>query len=101
MGITVRPGENAYWGPHVFFEGSGEAEEIRDAYARESADWPPLHFAVAEAKPEALDPWYRLGYAQMHGGKAPIDRVSHDCLSCEVDEVVDWVRSGQAGMTCI
>jgi ribosomal protein S18 acetylase RimI-like enzyme len=59
-------GENAFWGPHVFLEGSGTAEEIRGDYARESAGWPPLHFAIAEAKPEALDPWYRLGFAQMH-----------------------------------
>ena len=66
MGITVQHGDNAYWGRHVFLEGSGEAEEIRGAYARESAEWPPLHFAIAEATPEALDPWYRLGFAQMH-----------------------------------
>jgi len=66
MSITVEHGDNAYWGPHVFLKGSGEAEEIRGAYARESADWPPLHFAIAEATPEALDPWYRLGFFQMH-----------------------------------
>jgi ribosomal protein S18 acetylase RimI-like enzyme len=66
MGITVQHGDNAYWGPHVFLEGTGTAEEIRGAYARESADWPPLHFAIAEATPEALDPWYRLGFYQMH-----------------------------------
>jgi hypothetical protein len=66
MSITVQHGDNSYWGLHVFLEGSGEAEEIRGAYARESADWPPLHFAIAAATPEALDPWYRLGFAQMH-----------------------------------
>jgi ribosomal protein S18 acetylase RimI-like enzyme len=66
MSITVQQGDNAYWGRHVFLEGSGTAEEIRGAYARESADWPPLHFAIAEATPEALDPWYRLGFFQMH-----------------------------------
>jgi ribosomal protein S18 acetylase RimI-like enzyme len=66
MSITVQHGDNAYWGPHVFLEGTGEAEEIRGAYARESAAWPPLHFAIAEATPEALDPWYRLGFYQMH-----------------------------------
>jgi ribosomal protein S18 acetylase RimI-like enzyme len=66
MSITVQHGDNAYWGPHVFLEGTGTAEEIRGAYALESADWPPLHFAIAEATPEALDPWYRLGFAQMH-----------------------------------
>jgi ribosomal protein S18 acetylase RimI-like enzyme len=66
MSITVQHGNNHYWGPHVFLEGKGTAEEIRGAYARESADWPPLHFAIAEATPEALDPWYRLGFFQMH-----------------------------------
>ena len=64
--ITVTRGENAHWGPHVFLEGKGEAEEIRTAYALESGAWPPLHFAIAEATAEALDPWYRLGFAQMH-----------------------------------
>jgi hypothetical protein len=66
MSITVQHGDNAYWGPHVFIQGSGDAEEIRGAYARESVDWPLLQFAIAEATPEALDPWYRLGFAQMH-----------------------------------
>jgi ribosomal protein S18 acetylase RimI-like enzyme len=66
MSITVQHGANAYWGPHVFLEGTGDAEEIRRAYARESPDWPPLHFAIAEATPEALDPWYTLGFAQKH-----------------------------------
>jgi ribosomal protein S18 acetylase RimI-like enzyme len=66
MSITVRHGANAHWGPHVFLEGTGAAEEIRDAYARDSAGWPPLHFAIAAATPEMLDPWYRLGFAQMH-----------------------------------
>jgi ribosomal protein S18 acetylase RimI-like enzyme len=66
MSITVTRGENAHWGPHVFLEGVGDAEEIRTAYAAKSGDWPPLHFAIAEATAEALDPWYRLGFAQMH-----------------------------------
>jgi ribosomal protein S18 acetylase RimI-like enzyme len=72
MSITVTRGENAHWGPHVFLEGAGAAEEIRTAYTLESGDWPPLHFAIAEATAEALDPWYRLGFAQMHayGGRA-------------------------------
>src|SRR5882724_11309645 len=66
MSITVTRGDNAHWGAHVFLEGVGEAEEIRTAYALESGDWPPLHFAIAEATAEALDPWYRLGFEQMH-----------------------------------
>src|SRR3954468_14838084 len=56
MSITVTRGHNPHWGPHVFLEGQGGAEEIRTAYALESGDWPPLHFAVAEATAEALDP---------------------------------------------
>jgi hypothetical protein len=36
MSIAVLPGENAYWGPHVFLEGKGDAEEIRGAYASEA-----------------------------------------------------------------
>jgi ribosomal protein S18 acetylase RimI-like enzyme len=39
MSITVRHGENAYWGPHVFLDGHGSAEEVRETYARESAAW--------------------------------------------------------------
>jgi ribosomal protein S18 acetylase RimI-like enzyme len=66
MSIAVTPGDNAHWGPHVFLEGRGDAEEIRTAYARESGVWPSLHFAIAEATADALDPWYRLGFAQMH-----------------------------------
>lgn len=27
MSITVQHGDNAYWGPHVFLEGSGTAED--------------------------------------------------------------------------
>ena len=66
MSITVTRGENAFWGPHVFLEGTGEAEEIRTAYTLESGAWPLLHFAIAEATAEALEPWYKLGFAQMH-----------------------------------
>ncbi|HET8528287.1 MAG TPA: GNAT family N-acetyltransferase, partial [Gaiellaceae bacterium] len=40
---------------------------------------PPLQFAIADATPAALDPWYRLGFAQMHAyaarasGSEPFD----------------------------
>ena len=55
------------WGACVFLEGSGEAEAIRGEYARLADRWPPLHFAIVEEPtPETLDPWYRLGFAQMH-----------------------------------
>jgi hypothetical protein len=72
MGITVQHGDNAYWGPHVFLEGSGEAEEIRGVYARESAGWPPLHFAIAEAKPEAGERMQVPGVTIRGGGAEEI-----------------------------
>jgi GNAT superfamily N-acetyltransferase len=59
--------EHPIWGDCVFFTAQVEdAEAVRDAYTEAAAGLPPLHFAVAEARPEALDPWYRLGFAQMH-----------------------------------
>jgi ribosomal protein S18 acetylase RimI-like enzyme len=55
------------WGACVFLHGSGEAEAIRDEYATRAGDWPRLHFAIVEPPTDsALDPWYRLGFAQMH-----------------------------------
>lgn len=55
------------WGDCVFFTArSGDAEAVRDAYAAAADRLPALHFAVADAHPGALDPWYRLGFAQMH-----------------------------------
>jgi len=55
------------WGACVFLEAQADdAEAVRSAYAEGAGDWPPLHFAVARATPGALDPWYRLGFAQMH-----------------------------------
>jgi ribosomal protein S18 acetylase RimI-like enzyme len=64
--LTVRLAENRIWGPHVFLEATGDPEAIRDAYAREAPGWPRRHFALVEPTPNALDPWYRLGFAQMH-----------------------------------
>ncbi len=55
------------WGACVFLEAlTDDAETIRSAYAEGAPAWPPLHFAVARADDAALDPWYRLGFAQMH-----------------------------------
>jgi ribosomal protein S18 acetylase RimI-like enzyme len=55
------------WGACVFLQGSGEAEAIRDEYAARAEEWPSLHFAIVEPPTnQALDPWYRLGFAQMH-----------------------------------
>src|SRR4051812_11057043 len=64
MGITVQELDHEIWGPCVFLEGEGDQEEILDAYAERAPSWPPLHFAIAA--PGALEPWYRLGFAQMH-----------------------------------
>jgi ribosomal protein S18 acetylase RimI-like enzyme len=60
MSITVQHGDNAYWGPHVFLEGSGIAEEIRGAYARESAGWPPLRVTIRRAGPEEIETALRI-----------------------------------------
>ncbi len=59
--------DHPIWGACVFLEAlSADAEAVRGAYAERSPSWPPLHFAVAGPRPEELDPWYRLGFAQMH-----------------------------------
>ena len=60
---------NPYWGDCVFLEAPEgmDAEAVRDDYALRAADWPLLHFAIVEpVTPEALEPWYLLGFAQMH-----------------------------------
>src|SRR3569833_907081 len=55
------------WGDCVFLQAqTDDAEAVRSAYAEGAPGWPPLHFAVVEATPAALDPRYRLGFAQMH-----------------------------------
>lgn len=77
---VTRMDDHPLWGACVFVEPrSGDPEAVRDAYTEESPAWPPLHFAVVPARPEALDPWYRLGFAQMHvygvraSGGEPLD----------------------------
>jgi hypothetical protein len=64
MAIAVQHSDHPIWGPCVFLEAEGEPEQIRDEYAREAPGWPLLHFAIA--RPDGLEPWYRLGFAQMH-----------------------------------
>jgi len=55
------------WGDCVFLTAqTDDAEAVRSAYAEASPGWPPLHFAVSGASARELDPWYRLGFAQMH-----------------------------------
>jgi N-acetylglutamate synthase-like GNAT family acetyltransferase len=64
---VLRVDDHSVFGACVFVEALvADAETVRSAYAEESPGWPPLHFAIAKPTPEALDPWYRLGFAQMH-----------------------------------
>jgi ribosomal protein S18 acetylase RimI-like enzyme len=59
--------DHPLWGACVFLEAKGEPEAIRSEYARRAEEWPSLHFAIVEpVSADALDPWYRLGFAQMH-----------------------------------
>ncbi len=63
----LRVEDHAVFGDCVFVEALVEdAETVRGAYAEQAPGWPPLHFAISKPTPEALDPWYRLGFAQMH-----------------------------------
>jgi GNAT superfamily N-acetyltransferase len=58
---------HSIWGACVFVEALvDDPETVRGAYADQSPSWPPLHFAISKPTPRALDPWYRLGFAQMH-----------------------------------
>jgi ribosomal protein S18 acetylase RimI-like enzyme len=59
--------DHPIWGDCVFLQAqTDDAEAVRSAYTELSPSWPLLHFAVSGPAPEQLDPWYRLGFAQMH-----------------------------------
>src|SRR6476619_5723886 len=59
--------DHPVWGRCVFLQATGDAETIRGEYTERADEWPPLHFAIVEPPTDAtLDPWYRLGFAQMH-----------------------------------
>jgi ribosomal protein S18 acetylase RimI-like enzyme len=59
--------DHPIWGACVFVEALvDDPEAVRGAYTDQSRSWPPLHFAISKPTPRALDPWYRLGFAQMH-----------------------------------
>jgi ribosomal protein S18 acetylase RimI-like enzyme len=61
--------DHPIWAACVFLEAPPEAdaETVRGEYARRAAEWPELHFAIVQpVTPGGLDPWYRLGFAQMH-----------------------------------
>jgi ribosomal protein S18 acetylase RimI-like enzyme len=76
------------WGTHAWVPPAGHAstdpEVIRDLYAALAPDWieegARLQFALVPAFTAAMDPWYRLAFAQMQvhavrpsGGAAPGD----------------------------
>ena len=64
---VLRVDDHSVFGACVFVEALvDDPETVREAYAEQAPDWPPLHFAIAKPAHEALDPWYRLGFAQMH-----------------------------------
>jgi ribosomal protein S18 acetylase RimI-like enzyme len=64
---VLRVDDHSVFGACVFVEALvADPEEIREAYAELAPGWPPLHFAISKPAAKALDPWYRLGFAQMH-----------------------------------
>ena len=59
--------DHPVWGDVSSSRRRGDAEAIRGEYTQCADDLPPLHFAIVEPPTDAaLDPWYRLGFAQMH-----------------------------------
>ncbi len=72
--LLGREAENAMWGRHVFVDraghASGDGELVRDLFAAAAERWSSAgtqrYFVNVPSVPERLDPWYRLGFAQMH-----------------------------------
>ena len=71
--LGMRKGDD--WGPNVWVEAAGhaaeDAEDVRDLYAAAAAGWVAdgrtAHYAVVPATDaDALDAWFRLGFAQQH-----------------------------------
>jgi GNAT superfamily N-acetyltransferase len=68
-----RPATNEHWPGHAFVDQAAHAaddpEIVRDLYRALSERWAKsgieMHLARVPATPEQLDPWYRLGFAQM------------------------------------
>jgi GNAT superfamily N-acetyltransferase len=66
--------ESSVFGRSVWMERAGHAaddpEVMRDLYAGSAREWLEegfdRHYVYVPALPEYLDPWYRLGFAQMH-----------------------------------
>ena len=68
VGERARFGRSA-WVPHAG-HATGDDELLRDTYAAAAQVWveagTELHYAMVPATVEALEPWYRLGFAHMH-----------------------------------
>jgi GNAT superfamily N-acetyltransferase len=90
--LLGREAENEVWGRHVLVDraghAAGDAELARDLFAAAAERWSARgaqrYLVNVPSLPERLDPWYRLGFAQMHqdairetgGGPAPAAGVS-------------------------
>ena len=72
--LLGRTAENALWGRHVFVDRAGHAaaepELVRDLFAAACEEWwadgARRFLAAVPSTAIALDPWLRLGFAQMH-----------------------------------
>jgi GNAT superfamily N-acetyltransferase len=72
--LIGREAENALWGRHVFVDRAGhaaaDAEALRGLWAAAAEGWWARgirrFFVNVPSTAERLDPWYRLGFAQMH-----------------------------------
>ena len=79
--------ENQVWGRHAWVDYAGHAaddpELVRDMYAAAAPAWieagARMHLPLVPTLAEMLDPWYRLGFAQMQqsairesGGRDPV-----------------------------
>lgn len=72
--LLGRVAESRWLGRHAWIERAGHAaaepEAVRDLYAAAAPVWVEQgvqrHLVVVPVLDEELDPWYRLGFAQMH-----------------------------------
>jgi GNAT superfamily N-acetyltransferase len=72
--VLGRVGESRFFGRHAWIEKAGHAaaepEVVRDVYAVAAEDWVEAgagrHYVLVPVLAGQLDPWYRLGFAQMH-----------------------------------
>jgi GNAT superfamily N-acetyltransferase len=72
--LVGREAENATWDRHVFVDRAGhaaaDAETLRGLWTAAAEAWWDhgirRFFANVPSTTERLDPWYRLGFAQMH-----------------------------------